>query len=344
MLQIVSYFSKLLGTWHTRAVQPQVPVPKTGSALISWLSILTSVVVLAGCEAPLELGSVEEQRAKPIQRTDRYQAAAFNGTATAVVGNQGVIVYSPDQGETWKRHTLEGWPALIDVAACPNGNFAVLAYNRTVYLSSDNGESWQAKPITTEETPQAITCTPTNNLWVVGSFTFMWSSKDMGDTWSETTRDEDSIFTSVQFIDENIGYVTGEFGVFLKTTDGGENWESMAPFPNDFYSQAAHFRSESEGWATGLGGKILFTNDGGRSWTEQVTNVPVPIYGITEIDGQVYVAGGEGTLLQLAGNEWKPVPHDKPLRLYIRALAGVGDRLLVGGINGTLHLIQLNGA
>ena len=344
VLQIDSSFTDLLVTSTKQAICSWLNPCQKYSGRSVWFSVLLTAGILAGCEAPLVLDNVEKQRAKPIQRTDRYQAAAFNGSATAVVGNQGVIVYSADKGETWQRHTLDGWPALIDIAACPNGNFAVLAYNRTVYLSADNGETWQAKPITTEETPQAITCTANNHLWVVGSFTFMWSSKDLGDTWTESTRDQDSIFTSVQFIDDNIGFVTGEFGIFLKTTDGGASWESMAPLPNEFYSQAAHFRSETEGWVTGLGGKILFTNDGGRNWTEQVTNVPVPIYGITEINGEVYVAGGEGTLLQLVGNEWKPVAHDKPLRLYIRALAGVDDELLVGGINGTLHLIQLNGA
>ena len=306
--------------------------------------ILTCLGALTACEAPLVLDAVNAQRNKPIQRTDRFQAAAYNGQTTAVVGNQGVIVYSQDEGASWKRHTLLGWPALIGIAACPNGDLAALAYDSKVYLSSDNGASWNPKIIPTEETPQAITCSADNHLWVVGSFTFMWVSRDNGETWAETTRDEDSIFTTVQFVSDSTGFVTGEFGVFMKTRDGGENWESLPPLPNEFYSQASYFRSENEGWSVGLGGKILYTNDGGANWEEQVTNVPVALYGITEVNGTLYVAGGEGTLLQLVDDRWIPVVHDKPLRLYIRAIAGVGDALLVGGINGTLHLIPVTGA
>ena len=315
-----------------------------GGKFATSLMLFFAFVLMAGCEAPLVLDKVNEQRKQPIQRTDRFQAAANNGSATVVVANQGVIVYSQDDGNSWQRHTFEGWPALIDVAACPNGSFVALAYDRTVYLSSDNGSSWQAKKIPTEETPQAITCAPNNDLWVVGSFTFMWVSRDQGDTWTESTRDEDSIFTTVQFVDDNTGFVMGEFGIAMKTVDGGENWENLPPLPNEFYSQAALFLSKDKGWVGGLGGAIFHTTDGGQTWTKQATNLQVPIYALTEINGDVYAAGGEGNLLRLADNEWLPLAHDKPLRLYIRALTAVGDNLLVGGVRGTLHLITPGGA
>ena len=299
-------------------------------------------MLLAACEAPLVLDGVNAQREKPIQRTDRFQAAANNGSATVVVGNQGVIIHSEDDGASWKRQSFEGWPALIDVDACPNGDFVVLAYDRKIYLSKDNGASWQENPIPTEETPQAIECAPDNRYWVVGSFTHIWSSSDEGASWTESTREEDAIFTTVQFLDASTGYVMGEFGTALKTTDGGKNWEYLSPLPGEFYPQAMLFRDANEGWVTGLGGKVLHTTDGGQSWSEQATNVVVPLYGITEVNDGLYVAGGEGTLLRLEGQQWGALQHDKPLRLYIRAIEGVDNQLLVGGVNGVLHLIPLN--
>ena len=60
--------------------------------------------VLGGCEAPLVLDGVENMRSKPIQRTDRYQSAARFADNVVVVGNQGVVVYSPDKGGSWQRH------------------------------------------------------------------------------------------------------------------------------------------------------------------------------------------------------------------------------------------------
>ena len=298
-------------------------------------------VFLFGCEAPLELDGVDAQRQQPIQRTDRFQAAANNGEATVVVGNQGVLIHSQDNGASWQRQSFEAWPALIDVDACPNGNFVVLAYDRKIYVSKDNGATWEEKPIPTEETPQAIECAPDNRYWVVGSFTHIWMSNDEGASWNESTRDEDAIFTAVQFLDASTGYVMGEFGTALKTTDGGKNWEYMEPLPGEFYPQAMLFRDASEGWVTGLGGKVLHTKDGGQTWDEQSTNVVVPLYGITEVNNSLYAAGGEGTLLRLDGQQWVPLQHDKPLRLYIRAIAGVDKQLLVGGVNGVLHLIPL---
>ena len=319
-------------------------ISKLANRSSALMALAICIAGLVGCEAPLELDRVNAQKKEPIHRTDRFQAAAYNGAATVVVGNQGVIIHSQDNGASWQRQTFEGWPALIDIDTCASGDFVALAYDRKIYISKDNGANWQAKPIPTEETPQAIECAPSGEYWVVGSFTHMWVSRDEGDNWQATSQEEDAIFTAVQFLDAKIGYIAGEFGTALKTQDGGKNWDYLAPLPGEFYPQAMYFRNANEGWVTGLGGKVLHTTDGAQTWSEQTTNVEVPLYGITEVNGSLYAVGGEGTLLQLNGGQWAELKHDKPLRLYIRAVTGVGKQLLVGGVNGVLHLIPLNDA
>lgn len=303
------------------------------------------LLAVGGCEAPLTMEGVERVLREPIRRTDRFQAAAHHGANVVVVGNHGLIVHSSDDGALWQRVELADWPALIDVAACPNGNFVALAFAPLVFVSSDGGSTWSARPIPTEESPQALTCAPDNTIWVVGAFTNRWSSTDGGESWVESTDDEDALLTTVQFFDAENGVITGEFGTVMITSDGGENWETLAPLADEFYPQAAYFKDPQLGWIAGLGGVILHTSDGGRSWSEQETETVVPLYGIEQVGDTLYAVGGEGTMLRYDGAAWRRFAHGKPIRLYIRAIRAIDDtRVLVAGVGGALHIIELGGA
>jgi len=308
------------------------------------LTVLSALLTL-GCEAPLTMDGVEQAQRQPIHRTDRYQAAAHHGSNVVVVGNQGVIVHSADGGGSWGRIELPDWPALIDVAACPNGNFVALAFAPLVFVSTDGGNNWVARPIPTEESPQALTCAPDDKIWVVGAFTYRWSSADDGATWSESTNDEDALLTTIQFFDDKNGMITGEFGTLMTTVDGGESWDTLAPLADEFYPQAAYFSDPRTGWITGLGGVILHTSDGGQSWSEQETETVVPLYGVEQVGDTLYAVGGEGTILRYDGAVWRRFDHGKPIRLYIRAIRALdGKRMLVAGVGGALHIIELGGA
>lgn len=316
----------------------------TRHGVLSALGIVV-IIMLSACEAPLTMDGVEAAMARPIHRTDRFQAVARKGTSIVAVGNQGVIVRSLDNGDTWKRVVLPGWPALIDVQACPNGNFVALAFAPTVFVSTDAGATWVERSIPTSESPQAMTCAPDNRIWVVGAFTTRWTSADAGKTWVETTNDEDALLTTIQFFDQRNGVITGEFGTVMKTEDGGENWETMPPLVDEFYPQAAFFSDPQTGWISGLGGVILHTRDGGLTWTEQETETVVPLYGLEQVGDTLYAVGGEGTLLRLDGARWRLVDHGKPIRLYIRAIRAIDDRrAIIAGVGGTLHIVNLDEA
>ena len=317
----------------------------TITGVVRRLAVLCVSIVLVGCEAPLTMDRVEQAMQKPIHRTDRYQAAATHENRVVVVGNQGVVVHSRDGGATWGRTELPEWPALIDVAACPNGDFVALAFLPKVFVSDDGGASWKQRPLPTEENPQALTCAPDGTMWVVGAFATRWWSTDGGKTWEEATTGEDIILTTVQFLDEQHGVITGEFGTVMITADGGETWETKPPLVDEFYPQTTYFRDAQTGWIGGLGGVILHTKDGGETWTAQDTETEVPIYGIEQVGSAVYAVGGEGVLMRLDGERWALVDHGKAIRLYLRVIRNLGpSRALIAGVGGTLHIIDLNDA
>jgi photosystem II stability/assembly factor-like uncharacterized protein len=306
--------------------------------------MLASIAAVGACESPLKLEGVEARMTAPVRRSDMFQAAATNGKALVVVGNHGLVLRSTDDGTTWTRQELTGWPALIDLAECPNGQLAALAAEGQVLVSTDDGQSWTPNAIQTEESPQGIACDHRNWLWVVGSFSTIIASADGGRTWDDKSIGDDIIFTSVQFIDGQNAVIFGEFGSNLRSTDAGETWTPGDPLPNDFYTQDALFTDVSTGWIAGLAGQILHTADGGVTWSLQKTPTLAPIYGMVVVGEGIYAVGGEGVLLRRDGDTWVRVEHGKPVRLLLRVAQAVGnDRLLIGGAGGALHVVPVGG-
>ena len=307
-----------------------------------WIAAFAALVIITACEAPLKLDGVEKRLHEPVRRSDQFQMASANDKAIVVVGNQGLIVTSTDQGQSWHRHELPDWPELIDITSCPDGSFAALATEGQVWISADDGENWKPHDINSEEAPQAITCDPGGRLWVVGSFSSIFSSEDAGGTWATTSLDEDTILTNIQFLDAQTAYISGEFGTMLKTTDGGTSWQRLPELQNSFYPQAMHFENHDSGWILGLQGQILHTEDGGENWTLQTTDTRAPLYGIGKVGNELYVAGGEGTVLQQRGQKWVKMNTGKPILLYLRAVLPVGkDRLLIAGQAGALYVLPV---
>ena len=130
---------------------------------------LLALLGLAACEAPLRLEGVEATRAKPIKRYDTLQGAAYNGEQLVMVSSAGAALVSTDGGESWRRDALPGAPSLIDVTACPGGEFFALDSGRQVWSLSD-GEHWESEALPTPESTLSIHCAPGDRLWVTAGF------------------------------------------------------------------------------------------------------------------------------------------------------------------------------
>lgn len=303
---------------------------------------LGTLVFVYGCEAPLNLNGVVQEKNKPALRFDQFQAARENGDATVIVGSYGVVLVSKDQGQNWQRKELDGKPSLIDLVVCPDQSFVALDYKGNVWLSQDNGDNWNVRKIDTTEVPQALACDPNGTIWVVASFSNIFSSRDLGKNWKQTSFDEDFMFTTIQFINDQEAVITGEFGTFMTTADAGQTWLRGEPIPNEFYPQAAHFLDLNTGWVVGLNGKIFHTRDRGQSWQEETTDTDVPLYGITIQNNRLLVVGERGIVLYRDDFEqWNRYDYPSPIQSYLRVVlpATSKDLLLAGGA-GAIRLIR----
>ena len=298
--------------------------------------------LLAACEAPLDLAQVQAELERDFRRYDMLQAAAHSGDEVVLASSVGALIVSGDGGHTWQRQELPGRPSLIDITACPSGEFFALDSVRRVWSRGADGH-WQGTAIDTPENTLSIYCAPNGRLWVTASFgTLYWSERDP-DQWNEFSLYEDLQFTEVRFTDHQHGYALGEFGTVLATTDGGDNWESRGSIPNEFYPMGVDFLDADTGWAGGLDGVVWQTTDGGRTWVKQRTVTTAPIYNIHASARGVFAVGGSAKLVELRGDSWRNFEGAPEVLAFMRALELLpDDSLLVGGGGGTMALIPLD--
>lgn len=307
------------------------------------LCLVFLAAILAGCEAPLDLAGVNAQLSQPTQRADLFQAAARNQDSVIVVGGMGVIVQSPDGGDTWQRATLPGNPFLVDVVACPDGRFHAIDKTDGLWSIQPDG-SWarQALPEMTE--PQAMTCDSANVIWVTGGFSTIVHSSDAGASWETWSLDEDLYLTTIQFLDQQHGVVSGEFGTVLLSDDGGATWSRANDLPDSFYPQSAYFASPDEGWVVGLNGTIWKTDNGGLAWQHMQNGINTPLYGITGFGNTLVAVGDNATILyhRIGDASWTPLNGVTKSRAYLRGVAGLDDsQFVAAGGGGALFTITI---
>lgn len=295
---------------------------------------------LAACEAPLDLAAVEDQRDRPVQRADLFQAAARHLDTVMVVGAMGVVVHSADGGKNWQRSVLPGNPFLIDVSSCPDGSFHAIEKTDGLWTLQPDG-AWSRQPLPDMTEPQAMTCDAANTLWVTGGYSSILHSDDAGANWDTWSLEEDLFLTTIQFVDDLHGFVTGEFGTVLVSGDGGLNWEAASELPDSFYPQSAIFTNPATGWVVGLDGIIWQTDSGGETWQPSPSGINTPLYGIAGTGGNLLAVGDNTTVLSRgsAAAAWQPLDTVGKTRTYLRAVAELGDGSFVVAGGGTLFTV-----
>lgn len=311
--------------------------------LIPWIPNLVSTMfaaMLGACTQAPDMKAVELQRAKPVTRSDLFQAVAGNGKVIVAASVTGAIVVSADNGANWSRKPLAQPTSIIGLSNCPDGSFVAVDFYKKAWFGDAAASQWTSSALQASVNPLAVTCDRFNRAWVVGSNLSIQSSADKGQHWTAVELGGDAMLGTVQFVDESFGIATGEFGTVATTTDGGRNWSKSRIAQKDFYSYSAVFANRSQGWMSGVAGVVLGTKDGGRTWSEVPNRSGGPIYALARHGESVYGVGAAGVLSELRDGHWQRLAYDKPAPAFLTSVAPAAHKkLVIAGAAGALQLV-----
>tara|TARA_Y100000817_G_scaffold124578_1_gene97611 strand:- start:2666 stop:3796 length:1131 start_codon:yes stop_codon:yes gene_type:complete len=183
------------------------------------------------------------------------------------VGVHGIIVFSDDEGETWK----------------------------------------QAKEVPFTKTLTDISCPSQNKCWATGHDATILHSYDGGETWQIQYQDVDfdAPLLSVHMYDDYEGVALGAFALSLRTSNGGISWDYLFIDDDEFQPHLNYTYGDNQGWrksakdegyAVGELGKYYVTDDRGLNWLAIETGYIGSYWSGIKVDE------GQSLLLGMSGN------------------------------------------
>lgn len=131
---------------------------------------------------------IEERRFSLPVRFLMTDGIFLSDRRTVLVGGGGTIVYTDDDGISWKTARFVGTRPETKI-------------NAVHFVDGLNG-------------------------WAAGNAGTIFSTRDAGKTWRKCISGTSLDLLDIRFIDKLSGYAVGENGIVLRTEDSGENWIS----------------------------------------------------------------------------------------------------------------------
>ena len=275
-------------------------------------------------------------------------------------GERGHILYSDDQGKSWKQAEV---PVIVNIIATnfPTSKVGwAVGHDGVVLKSTDAGESWvkqfdgfRANQKTLDQYTVAVKTMETQ---LENASELADGSVDveeleyqleelqfkLEDAQYDLEAGSTKPYLDVWFKNEQTGFVVGAYGQLIKTTDGGENWISISneiDNPDGFHLNAITETQPGTLFIVGEAGIILRSTDSGQSWTRVESPYEGSLFGASptrQLNG-VLVYGLRGNVYRSStlGDQWEAIKVNTKQTLNSGSAFKDGTIMLVGN-NGII--------
>ena len=279
--------------------------------------------------------------------------AVTSGERVLVVGEQGHILYSDDNGSSWTHADVPVSLAITAVAFGSPGQAWAAAHDGFLLQSTDNGASWQIKLTGIDVARLSVAAAEERVKFLEAALEqatpearedLEWALDDATFAVDDATAAiEEGVTTpllNVWFANENDGYAMGAYGVFLHTSDGGSTWSldsNRLDNPDKYHLYGMTRSSAGALLVAGEAGTLFHSQDRGQTWQRPESPYQGSFFGtVAAADGSLLVYGLKGNVFRSVddGATWSVVD--------------TGDqRTLLGGMtraDGTIVLVGSAGA
>lgn len=312
-------------------------VPITLAASVAALSAVSGYAL--GATDALEAPAMESDQAAQSTLLDITRA----GDRLVAVGERGHIVYSDDEGDTWRQAAV---PVRVTLTAVdfptPQQGWAV-GHDGVILSSEDGGATW-AKQLDGSALNPIVRTQLTSLLERVeqgsGGPEVAVSEEDLAFLVEDARRFEEEGPTrpllDVSFWNEREGIAVGAYGLILRTRDGGRSWQSLMgrlDNPFGFHLYDVEHRADDL-FVAGEAGSLFRSEDRGRSWEKLESPYEGTFFGLLAGKEPTFLIayGLRGNAYRSAdrGDQWEKIETDAGSSIEGATQLGSGQVLLVG--------------
>ncbi len=244
---------------------------------------------------------------------DYLRTGVFLNADTGFYADVYNLYKSTDGGNTWALKNRDTITPVATPITFYNASFGFYANGQTLYRTTNGGETWSSSLTPVGLGLRNISIADQNTVYTTGIGMPLYKTTDGGNTWTSTNFGSNQLILSIHFFDALNGLAGGTSGLLLRTTDGGQTWTQLSTsmqldilnfqFVDKLHGYAYTAYDEGQG-----GAQIYETTDGGLNWTQILQ--PGNGYGFPSFtinDGQLFIAGYEGSLMKLNSTSLPPV-------------------------------------
>ena len=311
------------------------------SARASVLALCLGAAVLGGAVAKEVLPEAGPLGATTMQRLLLVDAER-SGSRIVAVGDRGYIVYSDDQGKSWKRAKTPPAPMLTALDFLDDQQGIAVGHDSVILATKDRGETWtQVFSAPSEQRPLLDIIYPTKDLIIaIGAYGAYYDSTDGGKTWNaRKVLPDDKHLNAILELGDNHLLLLGEAGTLLSSDDMGKTWKPLAsPYKGSFFGGLV--ASDNSVVVFGLRGHIFRSTDRGKTWKPVENKSTAALIGGDKLpDGALVIAGSAGTVLVSRDNgvSFQPVATGST-RAFGKVLVGAEGKVLALGEAGVREI------
>lgn len=335
-------YKNKLASIRTAAVRAAVLIGALG-----WLSV--------GHGSPTEFALLPALKSELAEQSLLLDVARSGGRLL-VAGEQGHILYSDDEGQSWTQADVPISLTITSVTFAGPDQAWATAHDGFLLHSADNGASWQVKLSGSDVAKLSVGALEDRieaQRAAVAEATpdtredLEWALEDSLFALEEATAAIDEGMTSPMlaawFANAREGYALGAYGVFLRTMDGGDSWEmdsNRLDNPDKYHLYGITRSSAGTLLVAGEAGTLLRSLDNGNSWMRVESVYAGSFFGaVAAADGSLLIFGLRGNVFRSAdeGETWANVDTGDQRTLMCGTATDNGSVFLAGSAGVILH-------